>query len=79
MIFVLTQYLSQTLTSALCEFEFFAARLNNPSPQNVKTVFLGLWPDLDPKRDLYIKMLNMRYVRLDVRFQTPPRPSRYNA
>ena len=42
MTFVLTQYLSQTFTSTLCEFELFAARLTDPTPQNVKTVFLGL-------------------------------------
>ena len=42
MTFVLTQYLSQTFTSTLCEFEFFAARLTDPTPQNVKTVFLNL-------------------------------------
>ena len=42
MIFILTQYISQTFTSTLCEFELFAARLTDPTLQNVKTVFLSL-------------------------------------
>ena len=58
MAFVLTQYPSQTFTSTFCEFQPFAVRLTDPTAQKVKTVFFT-WPDLDLKRDHYLKMLNM--------------------
>ena len=59
MTFVLTQYLSQTFTSTLCEFELFAAHLTDHTAQNVKAVFFYLCLDLDLTRHLYLEILNM--------------------
>ena len=44
MTFLLMHYNSQTFTSTLCEFELFAARLTDPTVQNVKFfIFILPW------------------------------------
>ena len=59
MTFVLTRYASQTFASTLCEFKLFAARLTDPTAQNVKNGVFYLLPDIELTHDIYLKMLNM--------------------
>ena len=58
MTFIPKQHSSQTFTSTRCELEPFAFRPTDPTAQNMKRCFFT-WPDLDLKRDIYLKMLNV--------------------
>ena len=78
MTLVLTGYLQKPFHVTLGEFWAKATDIAGPGLHHTETSKFDLWPDLDPKLKVNLKILSMLWEELVENFRTPPRGVRYD-